>query len=541
MRTTVLQETKTISIPEKNSSIALSFLKATLNALSARIAITDAAGNILFVNKQWRQLGKGTKLRKESLKIGENFLMQCEKEASENVSSAGEIAAGLYRLLQQKTKEFSLTYQIDNKWLMLRATTFTEGEELYLVITYEDITTQTKAEQAMSALKTQNELILNSAGEGILGLNTSGEVTFINAEALKLLQYQKKEVIGKKLHTLCHSRRIDGSVYPEKDCPVYQALKQGVISRGDYEAYIRKDGSLLSISFTSTPIIENNVITGAVVTFQDTKDRLEKERALKDNEDILKVLNTELSRSNQELQDFASVASHDLQEPLRKIQALSDRLQINEAGNLKEDSIDYLNRIQNAASRMQILINDLLTFSRITTKAQPFKNINLNGIIVDILCDLEIRVAETNAEVHVAAFPEIEADPLQMRQLLQNLVANALKFRKPDVIPVISISANIVQSRDDAVKSKLLELRVQDNGIGFDEKYADKIFQVFQRLHGVKEYSGTGIGLAVCKKIVERHNGTITAKSKPGQGTTFIIRLPIRQGGEASWNQKNPS
>jgi len=241
-----------------------------------------------------------------------------------------------------------------------------------------------------------------------------------------------------------------------------------------------------------------------------------------------------LSQSNRELQDFASVASHDLQEPLRKIQAFGDRLKQKCEGQLSEAGNDYLARMLNAASRMQTLINDLLTFSRVTTKALPFSKVDLNAIARDVLSDLEVRIEQTGGNVELSDLPVIDADPLQMRQLFQNLIANALKFRKPDQPSIVKIFAEcnsqIAEGATWALaNAETWQISVADNGIGFDEKYLDRIFTVFQRLHGRNNYEGTGVGLAVCRRIVERHHGSITAKSKPGQGATFIVKLPSTQ------------
>ncbi len=236
----------------------------------------------------------------------------------------------------------------------------------------------------------------------------------------------------------------------------------------------------------------------------------------------------ELERSNRELQDFAFVASHDLQEPLRKIQAFGDRLKTKYGAALEGTGLDYLERMQSASQRMHTLINDLLTFSRVASKAQPFVPLGLTTIIQDVLIDLEVRIQQTNARVELDVLPSIEADALQMRQLFQNLIGNALKFHRSDVPPVIQLQGQIVTVPTDT-DAGVCEVTVTDNGIGFEEQYLEKIFTPFQRLHGRHEYEGTGIGLAVCRKIIERHKGTITARSTPGEGTVFIIQLPVRQ------------
>lgn len=243
--------------------------------------------------------------------------------------------------------------------------------------------------------------------------------------------------------------------------------------------------------------------------------------------------NTELERSNRELQDFAFVASHDLQEPLRKIQAFGDRLRSKHGPELNTEAADYLERMQNAAKRMHTLINDLLMFSRVTTKALPFAKTNLDKIANEVLGDLEVRLLQTGGRVEVSNLPTIEADPTQMRQLLQNLIANALKFHRDGVPPIIKIEGKLSLDRNPGTNNgkngESCQITISDNGIGFDEKYLDRIFTPFQRLHGRGKYEGTGIGLAVCRKIVERHGGTLTAWSKPGEGSTFVVDLPTTQ------------
>ncbi len=272
-----------------------------------------------------------------------------------------------------------------------------------------------------------------------------------------------------------------------------------------------------------------------------TNERLEQrvqERTAK-----LTKTNEALQRSNRELEQFASVASHDLQEPLRKIQAFGDRLQAKYVAALDETGRDYVLRMQTAASRMRRLIDDLLSFSRVTTKAQPFEPVDLNEVAHDVVSDLEGRLQQAGGQVEIGELPTLDADRLQMRQLLQNLIANGLKFQKPGTPPVVRVSARILEPAELEMRqansseneetlrepAPSVEVAVQDNGIGFDEKYLDRIFEVFQRLHGRLEYEGTGMGLAICRKIVQRHNGSITARSSPGEGATFLITLPLQQ------------
>jgi light-regulated signal transduction histidine kinase (bacteriophytochrome) len=240
----------------------------------------------------------------------------------------------------------------------------------------------------------------------------------------------------------------------------------------------------------------------------------------------------ELARSNAELEQFAFVASHDLQEPLRKICAFGDRLKSKCGGALPEEGADYLTRMQNAAARMQTLIKDLLTFSRVISRTEPFVEVDLSQVVREVLGDLEVRIEKAEATVEVGNLPVIEADATQMRQLLQNLIGNALKFQPPNAKPKVQVHSEVVSGNRS--NESVCVLTVKDNGIGFEERYMDKIFAVFQRLHGRQEYEGTGIGLAVCRRIVDRHKGTITAKSAPGEGATFIVRLPVRPQNDKS-------
>lgn len=265
--------------------------------------------------------------------------------------------------------------------------------------------------------------------------------------------------------------------------------------------------------------------------FVAIEDVTERRRA----EDELRLFSAKLERSNHELQEFASVASHDLQEPLRKIQAFGDRLRNKCFESLGEDGRDYLRRMQSAAERMQTLINDLLSFSRVETKSQPFTTVDLASVTGEVLSDLEIQIERVAAVVEVGGLPVIEADRLQMRQLLQNLIGNALKYHRDGVPLVVKVYGRVLLERRQsprdgaAAAGQLCQLFVEDNGIGFDEKYLDRIFTVFQRLHGRQTYAGTGVGLAICRKIVERHGGHITARSAPGRGATFVVTLPTRQ------------
>jgi light-regulated signal transduction histidine kinase (bacteriophytochrome) len=299
-----------------------------------------------------------------------------------------------------------------------------------------------------------------------------------------------------------------------------------------------KDGSWRVLETVSKMIDDSESgISGILVNSRDVTQRNRDEAKLR-------VYTAKLEQSNRELQDFAYVASHDLQEPLRKVQAFGDRLFRKYNDSLNEEGQDYIRRMRDAAGRMQTLIGDLLTFSRITTKAQPFQSVDLHKICEEVVSDLEVRIEQTGGKVEIGELLTIDADAVQMRQLFQNLIGNALKFHRAGVPPVVKIFAETVsvtgasftfegqemQTSNDS--EQVCHLIFEDNGIGFEDKYLEKIFTVFQRLHGRNEYEGAGIGLAVCRKIVERHNGTITASGEVNKGAKFLVTLPLKQLGE---------
>ena len=242
---------------------------------------------------------------------------------------------------------------------------------------------------------------------------------------------------------------------------------------------------------------------------------------------LLNNYNKELVRSNQELQSFAYVASHDLQEPLRKIRIFSNRLQALCEGQLDEKGHKYLSRLDSAAKRMQILIEDLLTFSQVFAQPGEFKEVDLTVITQEVVSDLEVQIEAVNGRIEINSLPTIEADPTQMRQLMQNLISNALKFQQKESDPKIIINGKILL--DHELGEPVGQITIHDNGIGIASEHHERIFGVFERLHNRNLYGGTGIGLSICQRVAERHRGTIDVQSEVGKGTTFTINLPRYQ------------
>ncbi len=253
------------------------------------------------------------------------------------------------------------------------------------------------------------------------------------------------------------------------------------------------------------------------------------ERRVEERTADLERANLDLVRSNESLEEFAYVASHDLREPLRKITVFCGILRDEAADTLSDQHRSILSRMFSAAERMDTLIESLLAYSRVSTSGRPFEDVDLTEVVYDVLSDLEVIITETNAEIDVGDLPVVKGDETQMRQLFQNLVSNSLKFRRPDRAPRIRLTTSSHRSDSHGQLEHVIE--ISDNGIGFDQDLAENIFDPFHRLHTREEFEGTGIGLAVCRRIVQRHGGSLTAFSAPGDGATFRIVLPAGDAG----------
>jgi len=387
------------------------------------------------------------------------------------------------------------------------------GQVVGLLLMIADVTAQRDRERTVRRLAA----IVDSADDAITSADTKGVLTSWNAGAERMFGWTASEAIG-------GTRAL---IVPPEFLGEAAALSDAVIAGSPVthaEAVrVTRDGTRIDLSLTASAVLDD---AGAVVGYSMIARNIGPQKRA---QAALERTRQELERSNRELQDFASVASHDLQEPLRKIRAFGDRLQRRVGDSLDADSRDDIVRIQGAAARMQLLIEDLLSFARVTSRAQPFIPVDLARTLASVLENLESSVEENGGQVLSGALPTLDADASQMRQLFQNLVGNGLKFHPPDRAPIVTLTATATQlPASDGTSQDGWQIDVADNGIGFEARFAERIFAPFERLHGRTEFPGTGIGLAICRKIALRHGGTITVDSTPGSGTTFHVLLPAR-------------
>jgi PAS domain S-box-containing protein len=360
----------------------------------------------------------------------------------------------------------------------------------------QDITNSRQAMEQLRRFAERQATIFESITDAFFTVDRHWRFTYVNTRSEEVLRKSRDELLGHSLWEL-----FPAAVGSEFERHYRHAMETG--ESVFFEARYEPLDNWLEVS--AYPSEE-----GLAVYYRSIRERKEAQQKLQ-------AAMEELERSNRELQDFAFVASHDLQEPLRKIQAFSDRL-VNRSAHLSEQDRDYLARMQSAAGRMQQLIEDLLSYSRVTTRAKPMATCPTNTIVSEVLTDMEASIAREQAQVQVGELPDTLGDATQLRQVFQNLLSNAIKFHATDVIPDIKVYAE--EMTDDA-----WTLVVSDNGIGFDERYAEKLFHPFQRLHQREGFAGTGIGMAIVKKILDRHGATVAVRSQPGAGTTFRIRL----------------
>ena len=360
----------------------------------------------------------------------------------------------------------------------------------------------------LDVMEDKYRALLEAAPDAMVVVSGQGEIVLLNAEAEEQFGYSRDELVGQQVRNIIpqgFAERLLADDLRSAEEAIGQQIGTGLELSG-----LRKNGTEFPIEIMLSPLAspEGLLITAAIRNISVRKE----------DEAHFKATVEALARSNAELQAFTNLASHDLQEPLRKIITFAGRLETTEDG-LSERGADYLRRMCAAASRMQALIQNLLAYSRVTSTAEPFHRVALQGVLADVLADLEMSIEKSGAVIETGALPEIDCDAVQMRELFQNLVSNAIKFCGAEAPPAIRIESQ-------PGPKGMLEISVEDQGIGFDSRHAEKIFGMFQRLHGREQFEGTGIGLAVCRKIAERHGGSITATSSPEDGTRFTLLIP---------------
>jgi PAS domain S-box-containing protein len=378
-----------------------------------------------------------------------------------------------------------------------------DGQPVRLWGTGQDVTGQREAEEALRASEVRFRALAETAQDAIISIDGSGLITFWNSAATRIFGYTDEEIVGMEANLL-----VDRDAAPVSEMPAMGEM-----------TCVRKGGEAFPVEY-SLGTWQSGEGAFFTVIVRDISERTRARLELQQSA-------AELAVSNRELEEFAYIASHDLQAPLRKVMVLGDRLR----GHLPDDTdataLDYLDRALAAAARMQRLIDDLLDLSRVSNRDRDPVPVDLNDVVHQVIDDLEVGIAQTDATIDVEDLPVVLGDASQLAQLLQNLLGNALKFARPGVPPRVRISAG-------ATGGPLTAVKVTDNGIGFDQRYAEKIFQPFQRLRPRHEYAGTGMGLAICRRIVERHHGTLSALSKPGEGSTFVVELPSAHEGAAA-------
>jgi two-component system sensor kinase FixL len=375
-----------------------------------------------------------------------------------------------------------------------------------------DISKRKEAETALRLSEERFAKAFRFSPDSVTIATLDGQVIDANEGFTDIFGYTQEEIQQKTFHSLdVYANPADRAQMIEQLQAHGEVRELEIIGR-------RKSGATFDALLSAATI----TLHGQECLVAIVRDITERKQAAA----ALQAYARELERSNRELEQFAHAASHDLQEPLRKVQTFSHLLITRYNDQIDARGQDYLHRMTNAAERMQTLIQDLLSYARVSSQGKPFVPVDLTAVAQQVLSDLEIRLQTTNGRVQISPLPTIEADPTQMHQLLLNLIGNALKFHKPQEPPIVQIHSEIIQTNR---QPPMLQLTITDNGIGFDEAYLPTLFTMFQRLHSREQYEGSGIGLAICRRIIERHNGNITASSIPNQGATFTILLPLTQ------------
>ncbi len=501
------------------------FTQTITNASPAALWMTNSEGGNIFLNQTWLDwVGGGLK---EQLDAG--WLNAVIEEDRDSVREA-------FLSAFDTRKNFAADFRIKKRngeirWCSSHGTPYInkEGKFAGYAGSVTDITERKVAEQKLESQSVLLQTITNNTQQALLLQDERQVCTYMNPAAEKMTGYRISELQDKPLHYYVHHTHPDGRHFPIEECPIGRSLITKSNTQGE-EVFIHKDGHFYPIAFSASPILENGRHIGTVIEARDITEekRLQEELHTKERqamqllEEKVRERTLELEKSNYELMQFASVASHDLKEPVRKISIFSRMLHDLLQENLNPTSERYLNSIINSSARMARLIDDLLSFSRLSHGGVQLEAVDLNHLLHQIIEDLEIPIREKGASIHVDTLPTIEGIPLQLGQVFQNLISNSLKFSLTERAPEIHIRAE--RSHVEGKKGYWISYR--DNGIGFKQEQAERIFDIFHRLHTRDKYEGTGVGLAIVKKIIELHKGTIKATGYENAGALFEIFLP---------------
>jgi len=501
------------------------FAQIINNVSPITLWMTDTKGETIYINQTWLDWVGG--LMHEQL--GTGWLGAILPEDRARVKEAFFTAFSERKIF---TTDFRIRRRNGElRWCSSHSTPYynKDGNFAGYAGSLTDITERKKVEDKLASQNVLINTITNNTQQALFLMDSRQHCTYMNPAAEKMTGFKLEEVQEKPLHYYIHHTHPDGRHFPIEECAIDRALPTKNHTQGE-EVFIHKDGHFFPVAFTASPIIENGIPIGTVIEARDTTEekRIQEELRSKEMktmtmlEEKVKERTGELEKTNYELLQFTSVASHDLKEPVRKISIFSKMLKEKLDGTLDSSSARYIDNIIDSSHRMAQLIDDLLTFSRLSHISTSFEEVDLNSILSQIKDDLEIPIKEKDASIHVQTLPTVKGIPLQLSQVFQNLISNSLKFTHPERKPHVSIEAEEINHKN----KKLYKIRYKDNGIGFEPEHNNRIFEIFNRLHSRDKYEGTGVGLAIVKKIISLHNGQINAHGKVNEGAEFEIILP---------------
>jgi len=487
--------------------------------------MTDTEGSTIYINKTWLDWVGGT--MQDHLGMG--WLNAIVPEDKTHIQ---EVFMNAFHTRKVFTDDFRIRRRNGEiRWCSTHGSPYhnRDGSFAGFAGSLTDITERKLAEEKLQSQNVLINTITNNTQQALLLMDDKQFCTYMNPAAEQMTGYTLEEVQDKPLHYYVHHTHPDGRHFPIEDCPIDRALPTKNHTQGE-EVFIHKDGHFYPVAFTASPIIDNGNPIGTVIEARDTTQEKKLQEELRSKEKQAMAMleekvgerTSELEKSNYELLQFTSVASHDLKEPVRKISIFGKMLQDQLSESLAATQKRYLNSIVSASERMAQLIDDLLAFSRLSHSNIIFEPVDLQQLLHGILEDLEIPIKEKTARIEQHHLPTIQGIPLQLTQVFQNLISNSLKFAHPDRQPFIHIESEKTEQNGMPYH----RIQYKDNGIGFSNDQADKIFEVFYRLHSRDRYEGTGVGLAIVKKIIDLHKGSIQAYGDENEGARFEILLP---------------